>query len=120
MATVWFEGIEELYEIAADLGKAGPKARALGAAVINKSLGDMVRDSQAIAPVDTGNLKNSISRTTATPTNLTGEFGPTASYGGYVNWGTAHMAPRPYIDPAFDAHWPAFMAAIAAIAEKPI
>jgi HK97 gp10 family phage protein len=116
VATVWFEGIEELYEIAADLGKASAKTKAKAAVVLNKSLADIERDAKAIVPVDTGNLKASISRTKATAQNLSGEVGPTASYGGYVNWGTEFMGPQPYMDPPFDKHWPVFTAAIASIA----
>lgn len=120
MASVWFEGIEDLFVVAADLGKAGPRTRAMAAMVINKSLADIERDAKAIVPVDTGNLKNSITRTTATVTDLSGEVGPTAFYGGYVNWGTEFMDPQPYMDPAFDNNVEAFMAAMAQLAVPPI
>lgn len=116
MASVWFEGIEDLFVIAADLGKAGPRTRALAVVALNKSAADIQRDAMAIVPVDTGTLKNSITRTTATVSILEVEVGPTASYGGYVEFGTSQMGPRPYMDPAFDRHWPAFTAAIASIA----
>lgn len=130
MASVWYEGIEDLYRVAADLGAAGPKARATATLVINKTAADIERDAKAIAPVDTGNLKNSISRTKATAANLAAEVGPTASYGSYVEFGTegrdtddgpvGGMDPQPYMGPAWDSHIEAFTAAMAAIAAAPL
>lgn len=121
MATVWYEGIEEdLYQLAADLKASSPKAKALAAAALNKTLAAIELDAKNAAPVDTGNLKNSISRTKATAQDLSGEVGPTASYGGYLEFGTEHMDPQPYLGPAFDQHLPAFEAALVAIAAAAI
>jgi HK97 gp10 family phage protein len=121
VATVWYEGIEELLKVSADLAGAGPKASAMAVVALNKTGADIERDSKATVPVDTGNLKASISRTTATVKALSVEVGPTASYGGYVEWGieAEWSSPQPYMGPAFDTHVVAFQAAIASIASRP-
>lgn len=50
------------------------------------------------APVSTGALSNSIQ---AQPeTELSWTVGPAMDYGIYVEYGTVHMAPRPYMTPA--------------------
>lgn len=82
-----------------DLGKAGPKAEALTETVIHKAGLDTVAGAQAIVPVDTGNLKNSIG---VDFEHLGFEAGPTAEYGGFVERGTSRMSPQPYMRPAFD------------------
>lgn len=117
MATVWFDGVEDLNRLAADLTAGadrvtGERARQ----VIRKTAVDVERDAKAFAPVDTGNLKNSIGhsdlRRVGTSGTLEVEIGPTANYGGYVEWGTSRMAPRAYMGPALDRNTPAFVAAV--------
>lgn len=98
MLTISFEG-HGISELAADLHAAGPKAEAKTKVVIEKSGHDVVARAQAICPVDTGNLKNSIG---VDFEGLGWVAGPTASYGGYVEWGTRYMAPHAYMGPAFD------------------
>lgn len=86
-----------------DLGKAGPKVEALTETAVHKTGFDTVAAAQAIAPVDTGNLKNSIG---VDFDGLGFEAGPTAAYGGYVEWGTSRMSPQPYMRPAFEKALP--------------
>lgn len=82
--------------------------------VISKASSDITRDAQRAAPVDTGNLRSSISREVR---GLQAEIGPTASYGIWVELGTSRMAPQPYLFPALDKNLPAMEAAMTAITE---
>ncbi len=78
---------------------------------------DMQRDAMLGAPVDTGNLVSSISMDTDSD-GLGVEVGPTAAYGGYVEYGTSRMSPQPYLGPAFDRNVPAFKKAAAQAASE--
>jgi HK97 gp10 family phage protein len=118
------DGARQLTRIGRDLAAAGPKAEALAAAVVQKSLADIEADAKAIVPVDTGNLRASISReiTADTFRGAGGQFGgvvgPTAEYGAYVEYGTSRMAPQPYMGPAFSRRAPQFVKAMEQIPGK--
>lgn len=103
-----------LRSLKADLGKSSFKATGLASAVIAKTAHDIEATAKTLAPVDTGNLRNSI---TADIKPLSAEIGPTAAYGMFVEEGTSRMGPQPYMNPAFYQHIPAFNAAMAKIAE---
>lgn len=105
----------EWNQLAADLGRAGPKMQKRGQAVLTKVLADGSREAQAFAPVDTGNLRNSISWERR---GLSGEFGATADYAPYVEEGTSRMAPQAFVGPAFDRQQPVFFTAIEALAKE--
>lgn len=108
--------VSELNKLAADLGAAGPKAIARSRIVVQLVCADTKRDAQAFCPVDTGNLRNSISyETDLTKSGARGEVGPTASYAAYVEFGTSRMAPHAFMGPAFDRHSGEFVDAIAQI-----
>jgi HK97 gp10 family phage protein len=115
VVSVWFDGVDELNTIAADLGKAGFRAGPLAQVAIAKTAADIEADAKAFVPVDTGNLRNSIGRDVH---GLTAEIGPTANYGGFVEWGTSRMAPRAYMGPAFDRRAPGLKEAFTRIAER--
>lgn len=97
----------ELRKLSADLGngvrETGPRAQV----VVRKSAVDGVRIAKNKVPVDTGNLKSTIShsdlRGVGQSGNIAAEFGPTADYGPYVELGTSRMAPQPFMGPAADA-----------------
>lgn len=91
----------ELLRLADDLGDAGPQVEDRCKRVVEKTGHDVVSDAQALAPVDTGNLKNSIS-VDFDADGLGFEAGPTANYAHFLEWGTSRMAPQPYMIPAFD------------------
>lgn len=93
--------VSQLNRLAVDLGRAGAAVVPLASTVIARTAHDIEGTAKALCPVDTGNLRGSISTTAA---GLTAEVGPTASYGGYVEFGTSRMAPRAYLGPAFDRH----------------
>lgn len=115
------QGSKGMAAVARDLAAAGPRAEALAAKVVMKSLADIEADAKALAPVDTGYLRSSISREVTADTfrgsggAFGGEVGPTANYGAYVEYGTSRMRPQPYMGPAFTRRVPAFLAAMAKI-----
>lgn len=110
------DGIRSL---SADFHAAGPQALTLTRVVVRKVTEDVERDAKILAPVDTGNLRNSISSDVDnTRTGASGVIGPTANYAGYVEFGTSRMAPQPYMGPALDRHADPFERAIAQIIDK--
>ena len=75
----------ELRKLSADLGKADAKVTELAKVVVKKTASDIEASAKIFAPVDTGNLKNSISTDVD---GLVALIGPTAEYGEYVERGT--------------------------------
>ncbi|WP_426566383.1 HK97-gp10 family putative phage morphogenesis protein [Angustibacter sp. McL0619] len=105
MVSVWFEGIDQLNSLSADLGKASARVGRLAAVAVRASASDIERNAKLFCPVDTGNLRNSIStdlRGDGRSLAMEAEIGPTANYGAYVEFGTSRMAPHAYMGPAFD------------------
>lgn len=100
----------ELKTLAADLGKAGFDTTRKAGQAVRKAATDIEAGAKAIAPVDTGNLRNSIGTSMHGP--LSAEVGPTAHYGIYVEFGTYKMAAQPYMGPAADRVEPSFVAAM--------
>lgn len=111
MSTASFDAREWL-ELAADLGKAPLRIQRKAFQVLDKVLADGSREAQAFAPVDTGNLRNSIDWERRA---FEGEFGATAEYAPYVEDGTSRMAPHAFVGPAFDRQQPVFMTAVEAL-----
>lgn len=106
-----------LNRLEADLGRASFEAAAQAAAVVRKVGMDVVRDAQALCPVDTGFLKSSIG-VDFDPDGLGFEAGPTAHYGKWVEEGTSRMAPHAYLGPAFDRNIPGAVAALGALGAR--
>ena len=109
-------------KLSADLSRAQTKTGPRAQVVVRKSLVDGVAAAKNKVPVDTGNLKGSIShsdlRTVGSTGSIGGEFGPTAEYGPYVELGTSRMAPQPYMGPAADLIAPAFEQAMAQLGQE--
>lgn len=121
MATVWFEGVDELNRVAAGFVVAGGRIGALGAAVLRKSAMDVERDAKMFCPVDTGNLRGSISTSFSGDGrggSMSAEIGPTASYGSYVEFGTSRMGPSAFMGPALDRNTPSFLEAAAQLGAR--
>lgn len=77
----------------------GAKPKALrGAALIVQGT------AQALCPVDTGNLRSSISHGLAGSDDAW--VGTNVEYAGYVEYGTRKMAAQPYLRPAVDTNRP--------------
>lgn len=107
-------------KLASDVRSESGRVGARGALVVRATALRIERDAKIMAPVDTGNLRNSISTTLAGDgrgARMTAEIGPTASYGIYQELGTSRMAAHPFLFPAADRHEPAFIAAMAQAAE---
>ncbi len=86
--------------------------------VLQKAAADIKRDAQALAPVDTGNLRASITyETRELASAVTAEVGPTATYGLYVEEGTSTQAPQPYLQPALMRNLDPTTRALAQIAD---
>lgn len=128
MSSGW--DLSEVEKLGRDLGEAVKKTGELSKAVVAKAGFDVVASAQDAAPVDTGNLKNSIS-VDFDGDGLGFEAGATASYAADVEYGTPpHVitprtakalywlgaehpvkrvnhpgtAPQPYLGPAFTRH----------------
>lgn len=104
------EGFDDL----AGLWQSAPdRAAKLARTAVIKSGADLQRIAKRSAPVDTGNLRNSITRTTTSRGDeITTEVGPTVNYGRFVEYGTSRMRPQPYMMPAADAVEPGFIKAM--------
>ncbi len=105
----------DLNRLAVELTNASGKAVRLVSSAIAKTAHDIEADAKLTVAVDTGNLRNSISSHIGL---LDAVIGPTASYGGFVEYGTSRMAPQPYMGPAADRHVPLLVRAIASSAEN--
>lgn len=105
----------ELHRLALDLQRVPQRFQPRAVMALRKTAFDVEADAKLAAPVDTGNLQNSISTSID---GVTAEVGPTAEYGIYVEDGTSVMAPQPYLGPAFDRRVPAFEDAIAKLASE--
>jgi HK97 gp10 family phage protein len=105
----------ELRKLSADLGKADAKVTGLASKAIAKTALDIEADAKALAPVDTGYLKGSISSDIGT---LSAEIGPTASYGHFLEYGTSKMAAQPFMGPAFERRVPGLEKALGQIGSK--
>jgi HK97 gp10 family phage protein len=106
--------VSELRKLSADLGKAGPKATALASVAVRKTALDIEADAKTLAPVDTGNLRNSIGSDIQ---ELSAEVGPTASYSAYLEYGTSKMSAQPFMGPAFERRAPGLEQVLGKIAE---
>ena len=104
--------------LAADLGNLAREAQPAVRVVVQKSAASIKRDAQLFVPVDTGNLRSSITYDTRDEAGaVTADIGPTADYGWYVEHGTSTTAPQAYIGPAFDRHAGEFLEALAAVVD---
>lgn len=119
MVTMWFDGIEELNTVTAEIEVAKGGVGAKGSAVIRKYALQVEATAKVFAPVDTGHLKGSIGPPDYTGDGRFGGMSATitahASYAGYVEHGTRNMAPHAFMGPALDRHTPDFVAAVSQI-----
>lgn len=114
--------VSELNRLSVDLGQAEQKVGDGVRVALRKAALDTEAQAKAFAPVDTGNLRNSIGHSDLRALSQTGtlevEVGPTAAYGRYVEEGTSRTAPQAFMGPAFDRVQPGFLSALDEIAEK--
>lgn len=103
MSDTFYADMAEINRLAKDMGDTSRELLPQVRVITQKTCADTKRDAQAFAPVDTGNLRNSITyETHETTTGVWGEVGPTAAYGAYVEYGTSERAPAAYMGPALD------------------
>jgi len=90
--------------------------------VVRKTALDIEADAKRFAPVDTGNLRDSIGhsdlRNVGQSGALEARVGPTANYGHYVEFGTSRKGPAAYMGPALDRHSGPFEQAMIQLAER--
>lgn len=107
--------LSDLNRHIAELGKVGPRVVKKAAELVTLAALSTERDAKILAPVDTGNLRSSI---TSTIRGLSAEVGPTAAYGLYVELGTSRMAPQAYMGPATDRAAAAFVKGMESLAAR--
>lgn len=94
-----------LFSWSAELAMSAAMAPQQASQVIRAAAFETEARAKDLVPVDTGNLKNSISighpsgRDTQ-PGDLEVQVGPSAEYGAYVEYGTSRMGAQPYLTPA--------------------
>lgn len=94
---------------------------AAGSAALRRAAYAIQADAQALAPVDTGTLRASISTSIEGDGRfgaMTAEIGPTVEYGIYQEFGTSTQPGQPYLTPAFDRQVGSFQAAVARLADE--
>lgn len=114
MVTVWVEGVEELNTVEQAFARAGGRIGEKGARVVRAAALRVEATAKLFCPVDTGHLQSTIGvdyhgdgRSGA----MEAAIGPTASYGGFVEFGTSRMAPHAYMGPALDRVAPDYVSA---------
>jgi HK97 gp10 family phage protein len=108
----------QVNRLAVRLVGASAVAPEVARAAVQRTAEAVQRDAKLDVPVRTGYLRSSISVDVEhTRGGAAAEIGPTAEYGGFVEYGTSRMAPRPYLGPAFAAHAGDLADALQAIAD---
>ena len=72
--------------------------------VISKGALEIEARAKAKCPVDTGNLRNSI-HTEIKDDGKSAEVGTAVEYGAYVEFGTIHQPPHPFLIPSGNEVW---------------
>lgn len=106
----------ELDALAAGFARLGATAPPMVATATKATVFGIEADGRALAPVDTGYLRGSISSEfQGGAAAFVGITGPTANYGRYVEEGTSRMGGQPYMTPAAERRMPSYLAAIESI-----
>lgn len=110
----------EVRALGSRLQGAGGRVGLKAAAALRKTAYDIEADAKALAPVDTGNLRNSITTSIGgdgRTGTMTADIGPTAEYGIHQEYGTSTQPGTPFMGPAFDRRVPLYTEVLAKIAE---
>ena len=108
--------MSDLARFAEDLRENADTLTRRASQVVRKAALDTMADAKTLAPVDTGNLRNSIT-TDARQGDLVAVVEATADYAAHQEFGTRFQRPQPYMRPAQDRNTEPFMDAIAQLAE---
>ena len=100
-----------------DLNEWANQLRSRASQVVRKAALDTMADAKTLAPVDTGNLKGSITTDTRTG-DLRAVVEATADYAAHQEFGTRFQRPQPYMRPAQDRNTEPFMQALAQLIEE--
>lgn len=109
--------MSDLARYAADLERAADTLRERASIAVRKATLDTMADAKLVAPVDTGNLRNSIT-TDARQGDLVAVVEATADYAAHVEFGTSRMRPQPFMRPAQDRNTEPFMQALGQLIEE--
>jgi HK97 gp10 family phage protein len=97
-------------ELEAKLKRIGPRAaRKVGAKAIREAAKPIIDKAKALVPVRTGKLEDSITYVATRARGnqqLSGKVGfktPASRYAHFVEYGTAHNSPQPFMRPAIDS-----------------
>jgi hypothetical protein len=91
----------DVVKLAADLHAAAPAIVPRATRVVSTTGRDTVAGGQALVPIETSALHDSIT-VTFDDDGLGFVAGPEAHYGGYVEDGDFNTGPQPYMGPSFD------------------
>lgn len=69
--------------------------------IVKQNTAELTQGAQRKAPVDTGNLRRSITMDLSDG-GLTGKVKPTADYAPYLEYGTRFQSAQPFMRPAFN------------------
>ena len=69
--------------------------------IVKSNTSNMNKNMQKLAPVDTGNMKRSIT-SEFSDGGLTGTTSPDTNYAVHVEYGTRFQAAQPFVKPSFD------------------
>ena len=108
--------LAEAGALGAALQEIAQRALPLAARGVAQGANAMAQEARRLAPVDTGELKESIR---AGPVTLgggavQGSVAATAPHAPYIEMGTRDQAPRPFLYPAYQAQRDALVQAVAA------
>lgn len=110
---------EDLRSLAASFRTATGRLSRDARDLVKKTAADITADAKRLAPVDTGNLKSSITyETTGNAYYSEAEIGPTAEYGVFVELGTSRARAQPFMGPAADRYGPLFEEAMGRLGEQ--
>lgn len=84
------------------------KVEQMVSSVVKLNGAELQERAQRNAPVDTGNLRRSISLSVKDG-GMTAEVTATADYSAYVEYGTRYMEAQPYMQPAFNVQKEIFL-----------
>ena len=109
--------MSDLARFAEDLRENADTLTRRASQVVRKAALDTMADAKTLAPVDTGNLRNSIT-TDARQGDLVAVVEATADYAAHVEFGISRTRPQPFMRPAQDRNTDPFIEAVSQLAEE--
>jgi HK97 gp10 family phage protein len=91
----------QLRQIVAEMKAYEQRVQQVAATTLAEHAGQVAADARALAPVDTGELRDSIQ--VVKTDDLHYQVEATAPYAAAVELGTVHQAAEPFLFPAFEA-----------------